>query len=148
MKFSELQLEPSLQSAIEQLGYTETTAIQAAAMPVILKGKDVAGLAQTGTGKTAAFLIPLMDRLLKGRIPQEQLSEEQKAIWSERAKQKKKAQNFVLILVPTRELAEQVYENIVQLGTASNIRGAAVYGGTGYDKQKEAFRQNVEFIRL
>ena len=70
MKFSELQLEPSLQSAIEQLGYTETTAIQAAAMPVILKGKDVAGLAQTGTGKTAAFLIPLMDRLLKGRIPQ------------------------------------------------------------------------------
>ncbi len=146
MKFSELQLEPSLQSAIEQLGYTETTAIQAAAMPVILKGKDVAGLAQTGTGKTAAFLIPLMDRLLKGRIPQEQLSEEQKAIWSERAYLDWKAQNFVLILVPTRELAEQVYENIVQLGTASNIRGAAVYGGTGYDKQKEAFRQNVEFI--
>lgn len=146
MKFSELQLEPSLQSAIEQLGYTETTAIQAAAMPVILKGKDVAGLAQTGTGKTAAFLIPLMDRLLKGRIPQEQLSEEQKTIWSERAYLDWKAQNFVLILVPTRELAEQVYENIVQLGTSSNIRGAAVYGGTGYDKQKEAFRQSVEFI--
>ncbi len=146
MKFSELQLEPSLQSAIEQLGYSETTAIQAAAMPVILKGKDVAGLAQTGTGKTAAFLIPLMDRLLKGRITHEQLSEEQKAIWSERAYADWKAQNFVLILVPTRELAEQVYDNILKLGSSSNIRGAAVYGGTAYDKQKEAFRQSVEFI--
>lgn len=146
MKFSELQLEPSLQSAIEQLGYSETTAIQAAAMPVILKGKDVAGLAQTGTGKTAAFLIPLMDRLLKGRIPQEQLTEEQKTIWSERAYADWKAQNFVLILVPTRELAEQVYDNILKLGSSSNIRGAAVYGGTAYDKQKEAFRQSVEFI--
>ena len=114
MKFSELQLEPSLQSAIEQLGYSETTAIQAAAMPVILKGKYVAGLAPTGTGKTAAFLIPLMDRLLKGRIPHEQLTEKQKAIWSERAYADWKAQNFVLILVPTRELAEQVYDNILK----------------------------------
>lgn len=146
MKFAELQLEPSLNTSIEKLGYAETTPIQTAVMPHIFEGKDVSGLAQTGTGKTAAFLIPLMDRVLKGRVQLENLSDEQKANLQKRSFQDWRAQNFILILVPTRELAEQVFENIEKLGEASGLRGAAVYGGTGYDKQKEAFKNQVEFV--
>ncbi len=146
MKFAELHLEPSLNTSIEKLGYAEATPIQATVMPHIFEGKDVSGLAQTGTGKTAAFLIPLMDRILKGRVHTENLPEEQKLILQKRSFQDWRAQNFILILVPTRELAEQVYENIQKLGEASGLRGAAVYGGTGYDKQKEAFKNQVEFV--
>jgi len=146
LKFAELQLEPSLITSIEKLGYAETTPIQTAVMPHVFEGKDVSGLAQTGTGKTAAFLIPLMDRVLKGRVHTENLPEEQKAILQKRSFQDWKAQNFILILVPTRELAEQVFENIEKLGEASGLRGASVYGGTGYDKQKEAFKNQVEFV--
>jgi ATP-dependent RNA helicase RhlB len=146
MKFSELQLEPSLNTSIEKLGYTDCTPIQAEAMPLILDGKDISGLAQTGIGKTAAFVIPLMDRILKARTKMDNLSEEQKALVTKRAFQDWRAQNFILILVPTRELAEQVGENIASLGEASGIKGIAVYGGTGYDKQKEAFKNNVEFV--
>jgi superfamily II DNA/RNA helicase len=146
LKFAELHLEPSLNTSIEKLGYAETTPIQSAVMPHIFEGKDVSGLAQTGTGKTAAFLIPLMDRVLKGRVQVENLSDEQKANLQKRSFADWRAQNFILILVPTRELAEQVYENIGKLGEASGLRGAAVYGGTGYDKQKEAFKNQVEFV--
>ncbi len=146
MKFSDLLLEPSLQSSIDKLGYQDSTPIQAATMPLVVEGKDIAGLAQTGTGKTAAFLIPMMDRILKGRVQLDALNDEQKAFVQKRSFQDWKAQNFILILVPTRELAEQVYENIGKLGEASGLRGIAVYGGTGYDKQKEAFKNQVEFV--
>lgn len=146
MKFADLNLEPSLNTSIEKLGFAETTPIQTAVFPHIFEGKDVAGLAQTGTGKTAAFLIPLMDRILKGRVQADSLSDEQKAALLQRSFQDWRANNFVLILVPTRELAEQVHENILKLGEASGLRGAAVYGGTGYDKQKEAFKNQVEFV--
>lgn len=146
MKFSELNLDPQLFSAIEKVGYTECTPIQEQAIPHILDGKDVAGLAQTGTGKTAAFVIPLMDRILKSRPQAPDLSEEQKAIVAKRAFADWKPQNFILILVPTRELAEQVYENVAKYGEQAGLRGFAIYGGTGYDKQKEALRNSVEFI--
>jgi ATP-dependent RNA helicase RhlB len=146
LKFADLHLEPSLNTSIEKLGFAETTPIQTAVFPHIFEGKDVAGLAQTGTGKTAAFVIPLMDRILKGRVALENLSEEQKPEIIKRSFQDWKAQNFVLILVPTRELAEQVQENIQKLGEASGLRSAAVYGGTAYDKQKEAFKNQVEFV--
>ena len=112
MKFSELTLEPSLQTSIDNLGYVEATPIQIATMPHLLDGKDISGLAQTGTGKTAAFVIPLMDRILKGRVPTEGLSEEQKAHLTKRSFVDWRSQNFILILVPTRELCEQVQENI------------------------------------
>lgn len=129
MNFSELSLESSLLQSIDKLGYKECTPIQSATIPLIQAGKDISGLAQTGTGKTAAFLIPLMDRVLKWKAAQE---------W--------KVQNFVLILVPTRELAEQVQENIEKLGAESALKGCAIYGGTGYDKQKDALRNHVEFV--
>lgn len=146
MKFSDLLLEPSLSTSIEKLGFSECTPIQAASMPTILDGKDISGLAQTGTGKTAAFLIPLMDRILKGRVHPDNLSDDQKELIRKRSFQDWRAQNFVLILVPTRELAEQVGENIAKLGEASGLKGIAIYGGTGYDKQKEAFKNNTEFV--
>ncbi len=162
MKFSDLQLEPSLLASIEKLGYAETTPIQSAVFPHVLEGKDLSGLAQTGTGKTAAFLIPLMDRILKGKkqnqviepVPSEEAApegaattaEEQKGFMSQRSFADWNSQNFILILVPTRELAEQVHENVLQLGEGSGLRGVSVYGGTGYDKQKEAFKNQVEFV--
>lgn len=146
MKFTDFQLEQSLMSAIEKIGYTECTPIQGAAIPHIIEGRDISGLAQTGTGKTAAFVIPLMDRILKGRLSAENLSQEEKAKLHVRSFQDWKAQNFILILVPTRELAEQVYENIVKLSEFSGLRGVSVYGGTSYDKQKEAFKTGVEFV--
>jgi superfamily II DNA/RNA helicase len=134
LNFSELSLQPPLQQAVARLGYKECTPIQVASMPLIMSGKDVAGLAQTGTGKTAAFLIPIMERILrsKSQLP-ESFGE-----W--------KARNFVLILVPTRELAEQVFDNIQSLGQEANLRGCSVYGGTSYDKQKELLQAGVEFV--
>ncbi len=146
MNFSEFNLDPALNSAIEKLGYTTCTPIQEMSIPVTLEGRDVAGLAQTGTGKTAAFLIPLMDRILRSRPLPPEATEETKTLVAKRAFPDWKPQNFILILVPTRELAEQVQENIDKLSEASGLRGFAIYGGTGYDKQKEALRNGVEFI--
>lgn len=146
MNFSEFNLDPVLNSAIEKLGYTSCTPIQELSMPVALEGRDVAGLAQTGTGKTAAFLIPMMERILRARPQAPDATEETKALVAKRAFPDWKPQNFILILVPTRELAEQVYENVEKLSETSGLRGFAIYGGTGYDKQKEALKNGVEFI--
>ncbi len=115
-------------SAIEKLGYLECTPIQEAAIPPLLEGHDLSGLAQTGTGKTAAFLIPIMDRILKNKMPN----------WG--------AQSFVLVLVPTRELCEQVYQNILSLSEFSGLKGIAIYGGTSYDRQKEAMKNGVQIV--
>lgn len=146
MKFSDLNLDPTLQAAIDQTGFTECTPIQEQAMPPIMEGRDVAGLAQTGTGKTAAFLIPLMERILRSRPQPPDLSEEQKALVDKRAFKDWRAQNFILVLCPTRELAEQAMDNIAKFGVTSGLRGVAIYGGTSYDKQREGLRNGVEFI--
>lgn len=146
MNFSEFNLDPSLSSAIEKLNYSTCTPIQEMSIPVALEGRDVAGLAQTGTGKTAAFLIPLMERILRARPLPPDASDEVKELVAKRAFPDWKPQNFVLILVPTRELAEQVQENIEKLSEFSGLRGFAIYGGTGYDKQKDALKNGVEFI--
>lgn len=146
MNFSEFNLDPVLNSAIEKLNYSSCTPIQELSIPVALEGRDVAGLAQTGTGKTAAFLIPMMERILRARPLPPDATEETKAFVTKRAFPDWKPQNFILILVPTRELAEQVQENIEKLSENSGLRGFAIYGGTGYDKQKEALKNGVEFI--
>lgn len=146
LNFSELNLDPALKSAIEKLNFTACTPIQAQSIPVALEGRDIAGLAQTGTGKTAAFLIPMMERILRARPLAPDASEETKELSAKRAFPDWKPQNFILILVPTRELAEQVQDNINQLNEFSGLRGFAIYGGTGYDKQKEALKNGVEFI--
>lgn len=146
MNFSELKLETSLQAGIDKAGFSQCTPIQEQAMPNILEGRDVAGLAQTGTGKTAAFLIPLMERILRARPISPEASEEEKAVVEKRAFKDWKPQNFILILVPTRELAEQVQENIAKFGETCGLRGTAIYGGTSYDKQRDALKRGVDFV--
>lgn len=133
-------------SGLERLGFAETTPIQELTMPHILEGRDVAGLAQTGTGKTAAFLLPLMERIVRARQNPDQLDEAQKALRETRALADWRSNQFVLILVPTRELAEQVYENAERLKGESGLRAVSIYGGVSYDKQKEGLRNGVEFV--
>ena len=146
MKFSELDLHSSLMAAIEKAGFTDCTPVQAATVPHILEGRDVAGLAQTGTGKTAAFLLPLMDRILYAQANREQLSDEEKAKADKRAFQDWKPRQFILVLVPTRELAEQVYENVEKFKGESGLRAVSIYGGVSYDRQKAGLRDGVEFV--
>ena len=138
MKFTELNLHPLLLQDLEALGFQDMTPIQAEAMPLILTGQDVSGLAQTGTGKTGAFLIPLMDRILRTKETAEGFEARAFDSW--------KAGNFVLVLVPTRELAEQVFENVQKFGKSAGLKGVSVYGGTGYEKQKEGIRGGADFV--
>ncbi len=136
MKYSDLGLDSRLYAAIQTLGYTDTTPIQDQAFLPIVSGQDVAGLAQTGTGKTAAFLIPLIERILKAETEPEH----------ERAFKDWKAFNTILILVPTRELADQIHENVQKLTAGCGLKSYPLYGGTGYEKQKEALAGNLQFI--
>ena len=109
--------------AVNDLGYREPTPIQIQAIPLILEGRDVIGSAQTGTGKTAAFGLPLIQRL-GTHAPQPR----------------------ALILEPTRELAVQTEEAFEKLARHTNLRVAVVYGGVGYQKQRDAFRNGVDII--
>lgn len=136
MKYFELNLDPRLNAAIEKLNYNEATAIQEQTIPHILEGRDVAGLAQTGTGKTAAFLIPLIERILKTQTNPE----------NARAMKDWTVRSFVLILVPTRELADQINENVVKLSLDCGLKSYPLYGGTGYEKQKEALQSGLQFV--
>jgi superfamily II DNA/RNA helicase len=146
MKFSDLDLHPSLQSAVEKLNYEEATPIQEATMPHVLEGKDVAGLAQTGTGKTAAFLLPIMERIVRARLNPDQLSDEDKAKREKRMFADWRQNQFVLVLVPTRELCEQVYESAMKFRGESGLNAVSIYGGVSYEKQKEGLRNGVEFV--
>ncbi len=146
MKFSELELHPSLNGAIEKANFVESTPVQAATIPHILEGRDVAGLAQTGTGKTAAFLLPLMERILRAGNPVQELTPEQAEKYKKRAFTDWKTGQCILVLVPTRELCEQVYENALKLKGDSHLRAVSVYGGVSYEKQKAGLKDGVEFI--
>ena len=136
MKYAEFNLDTRLQNAIDQLGYTETTPIQEQAIPHVIAGRDISGLAQTGTGKTAAFLIPLIERILKSET--DPASERAFADW--------KPFQCILIMVPTRELADQIHENVEKLTLGCGLKSHAFYGGTGYEKQKEALKNGLHFI--
>lgn len=126
MRFEELTLPESLGSGIADAGFTECTPIQERTLPLTLAGKDVAGRGQTGTGKTAAFLITLFDRLLKndaeGKKPR------------------------ALILAPTRELVVQIEQDAQLLGKYCGFSILAVYGGVDYNKQREALRGGVDIV--
>jgi ATP-dependent RNA helicase DeaD len=121
--FSELGLEPQLLQAVERMGFSQPTPIQEAAIPALLSGNDVIGQAQTGTGKTAAFMLPILQRC----IPAE------KAIQA-------------LILAPTRELAKQVAEAGASMGEETPFKILAVYGGQSYTTQKRALERGVDII--
>src|ERR1700761_1977313 len=104
MPFRALNLSPKILQAVDDAGYTEPTPIQKEAIPLILEGHDVIGIAQTGTGKTAAFMLPLIDSLLCSPA------------------HKQKEQPRVLVLTPTRELATQVHEATVSFAMESGLR--------------------------
>ncbi|PVV82730.1 DEAD/DEAH box helicase [Dehalogenimonas alkenigignens] len=124
MTFDSFNLHPAVMSGVKAVGYTEPTPIQAQAIPPALEGKDIIGLAQTGTGKTAAFVIPILQRLLKG--PAGKLR--------------------ALIISPTRELAEQIYDTIKGLSYYTNLRAMAIYGGVGMEPQKSKIRTGVDIV--
>ena len=143
LKFTDIDLHPEIQAAINELGFEECTPIQEASMDHILHGKDVAGLAQTGTGKTAAFLLPIMDRILRAKDSQKEGAAE---IEKTRFFPDWKVGEYILVLVPTRELADQVHTNLGQLRGNSELRGVKLFGGVSYDRQKEALAKGYEFI--
>ncbi len=119
MTFKDLQLHPTLLQALEDVKYTEPTEIQSQAIPVVLERKDVLGCAQTGTGKTAAFVLPVLHQILTLL--------EQQSITKKELK--------CLILAPTRELAIQINDYVEKMVRYSNIRHAVVYGGIDIDQQ-------------
>lgn len=125
MSFEKLGLEARLLSAVAAQGYTTPTPIQAKAVPVILAGRDVMGGAQTGTGKTAAFALPMLQLLSKGekgRLPR------------------------ALILTPTRELTAQVAESFRAYGKHLPLRTAVIYGGVGINPQIEQLRRGIDIL--
>ncbi|MCL2830128.1 MAG: DEAD/DEAH box helicase [Betaproteobacteria bacterium] len=131
MRFDELGLAPELLRAIADLGYTEPTPIQAQAIPLVLAGKDLMGGAQTGTGKTAAFTLPLLQRLLPLANP---------------GPSPARHPVRTLILTPTRELAIQVHDNLKSYAKYTDFRTLCVYGGVNIRPQIEAIRKGVEFL--
>ncbi|MGZ8217543.1 DEAD/DEAH box helicase [Methylomagnum sp.] len=132
MAFSSLGLDQALLRAIDESGYTVPTPIQSQSIPAILAGRDLLAAAQTGTGKTAAFTLPLLQRLsddarvssrpMSGRAPR------------------------ALVLVPTRELAAQVSDSIKKYGKHTSIRSAVIFGGVGMNPQIDTLRRGVDIL--
>ena len=125
MNFDQFSLDARLLGGIQAVGYTTPTPIQQQAIPVVLSGGDVLGLAQTGTGKTAAFLLPILQRLLSTGVLR---------------------RTRVLILAPTRELAEQIQQACMELTKQTKIRSASIYGGVGKGPQISALQRGVEIL--
>lgn len=130
VSFKSLNLDPALLQGIEDSGFLYCTPIQAETLPILLADKDVAGQAQTGTGKTAAFLIAAFQHLLKQGKPTGQ----------------KGQQPRVIILAPTRELAVQIHNDAVNIGRNLPFRLGLAYGGTGYDSQRKTIEEGVDFL--
>ena len=126
MNFSELSLTRPLLRAVEEQGYTQPSPIQAKAIPPVLEGRDLLGCAQTGTGKTAAFALPML-QLLAARRPA-------------------RSQVRALVLTPTRELALQIGESFAQLGKYTSIRHTVVFGGVGQAPQAAALAKGVDVL--
>jgi ATP-dependent RNA helicase RhlE len=124
VNFEQFSLDPRILAGVNAVGYTTPTPIQQQAIPVVLAGKDVLGLAQTGTGKTAAFVLPMLQHLTNGPLRQVR----------------------ALIVAPTRELAEQIHQTIVDLGKNTKIRSITLYGGVGKGPQVSALRRGPEIV--
>jgi ATP-dependent RNA helicase RhlE len=122
--FTELGLNAELVRAVKELGFTRPTPVQTAAIPPALAGRDVLACAMTGSGKTAAFLLPILQRL----------------------KERPSGRTRVLILSPTRELAAQTNEHLADLAKHTRIRGAAIFGGVGMKPQEDALRRGIDII--
>ena len=125
--FTDLELHPTLQAAVDTAGYTQPTPIQAQAIPHLLEGRDLLGVAQTGTGKTAAFALPILQRLMNARRPS-------------------KNHARVLILTPTRELAIQIDESFGTYGKGTHSSHTVIFGGVGQRPQVETMARGVNVL--
>jgi len=129
MPFSALGLSPTLSTPLARLGYSTPTPVQAQSIPIVLEGHDLLGRAQTGTGKTAAFGLPMIDRLfVGGRRPAGQ------------------HRTRGLVLVPTRELAQQVHASLTQYGAPVGLKAIAIFGGVPIRGQQAAIRRGADII--
>jgi ATP-dependent RNA helicase RhlE len=137
MSFDALGLNPELLRAVADQGYAEPTPVQREAIPLVLAGRDVLAGAQTGTGKTAAFVLPLLQRLNAARTPGWR-GNETRAPQDHRDAARPPIQ--VLVLTPTRELALQVEQSVRTYGAHRRIRSVAIYGGVGFEPQVRALR--------
>ena len=131
LTFADFGLHPGILSAVTEAGYSKPTPIQAEAIPVVLAGRDVMGAAQTGTGKTAAFSLPILNRLMAHATTS-----------ASPARHPVRA----LVLTPTRELADQVAESIALYSKSVPLRSTVVFGGVDIGPQKEALRRGVEIV--
>jgi ATP-dependent RNA helicase RhlE len=122
--FDRFTFDPRLDAGIQAMGYKTPTPIQQRAIPVVLQGRDILGLAQTGTGKTAAFVLPILQRLTRGPLRRVR----------------------VLIVAPTRELAEQIHQETRRLAQKTRVRSTTVYGGVSKQRQVEALRRGCEIV--
>lgn len=122
--FKEFKFRPQVEAGIEAAGYSLPTPIQAQAIPAVMEGRDVMGLAQTGTGKTAAFGLPILDRLSTG----------------------KRGQVRALIIAPTRELAEQIHTSIETLGQKTGLKSVTIYGGVNIKPQIARLRRGADIV--
>jgi ATP-dependent RNA helicase RhlE len=124
LNFEQFSFDPRIGAGIKAVGYTTPTPIQQQAIPAVLKGQDVLGVAQTGTGKTAAFALPILQRLIQGP----------------------RGRVRALVVAPTRELAEQIHQDFLDLGRKTRVRSVTVYGGVGKNRQVEALRRGAEIV--
>ena len=128
MRFEDLQLMPEILKALKEEGYTEPTSIQQKAIPLVLKREDVLGSAQTGTGKTAAFAIPIIQHLAKRQKPDG------------------KRKVTTLVVTPTRELALQIGDSFTAYAKYTPIKNTVIYGGVGQNSQTEALKRGVDVL--
>src|SRR5947208_785449 len=143
MPFRALHLSPQILQAVRDSGYTEPTPIQIAAIPLILAGHDVIGIAQTGTGKTAAYVLPILMKLAESR----QTVARHGDLTANRRDQKHNAHRLcALVLAPTRELVVQIEENVRAYGKHVPLRVATVFGGVSERPQIEALRSGVDMV--
>jgi len=130
MSFSSFGLSDKILDAVTAAGYTTPTAIQAQAIPIAITGEDVIGCAQTGTGKTAAFVLPMLHRLMAGQI---QSRDQRRRVRA-------------LVITPTRELAAQIESSVKTCGRFTKLRPLSIYGGVGIEPQIRALRGGVDIV--
>jgi len=126
-KFTDLELAPQVVTGLEAMGFHNCTSIQAKSLPVLLTGKDIAGQAQTGEGKTIAFLAATYHKLLQQPTPEHN-------------------QPRALIMAPTRELAIQIHRDAIAMAKSTNLRLGVVYGGEGYESQRQTLERGVDIL--
>jgi len=124
MEFQKFNFHPAIAANIREAGYVTPTPIQLQAIPTVMQGRDVMGLAQTGTGKTAAFALPILHRLMDGP----------------------RGRVRVLVVAPTRELAEQIHASFVAFGRQTRLKSVTVYGGVNANPQIQALKNGVEIV--